>query len=356
MNEILPGLIALIVLLAGNAFFVGAEFAVISARRSQIEPLADSGDRRAKTSLWAMEHATLMLSTSQLGITFCSIIILLVSEPAVHHLLEVPLTAVNIPDSVISPIAFVVTLLLVTYLHVVVGEIIPKNMAFSIPDKAILWLAPTLVLVSRIVNPVIRIMDGLANGFLRLVGVEPKREVASTYTIDQIATIVEESTSLGSLRDESGTLTASFQFSGRKVADIMVPVEQIVKLPQSSTPADVQRSVSENGYSRYILEDEAGEPSGYVHIKDLLDFTSPEQMQKPVPNDVIRSLSETPASEDIEDTLARMRAASDHVCKVVAEDGLVVGFVFLEDILEELIGEVHDATQVGALLQTVPLE
>ena len=172
MSEWLPGVLALIVLLAGNAFFVGAEFAVISARRSQVEPKAEAGDRRAKTALWAMEHATLMLSACQLGITFCSIIILLVSEPAIHHLLEIPLQAIGAPESFIGPFAFIITLLVVTYLHVVVGEMVPKNMAFSIPDKSVLLLAPPLVLVSRVMKPVIWLMDALANGFLRLVGVE----------------------------------------------------------------------------------------------------------------------------------------------------------------------------------------
>src|SRR5215210_8723053 len=119
MSESLPGLAWLVVLLAGNAFFVGAEFAVISARRSQIEPRAAQGSKAAKTTLWAMEHATLMLATSQLGITVCSLVILNVSEPAIHHLLEIPLGLTSLTAEVISVIAFVVALLLVTYLHVV---------------------------------------------------------------------------------------------------------------------------------------------------------------------------------------------------------------------------------------------
>lgn len=348
MSEALPGLIWLVVLLAANGFFVGAEFAVISARRSQIEPLAQTGDKRAKTAIWAMEHATLMLSTCQLGITFCSIIILLVSEPAVHHLLEIPMHAMGISDAVIGPVAFIVTLAVVTFLHVVVGEMVPKNMAFSIPDKAVLWLAPPLVLVSRIVYPVIRAMDWLANGFIRMVGVEPKREASSTFTLDQIATIVEESTSSGSLLDQSGTLSASFEFSARKVQEIMVPAGKVELLPADASPSDVQRSVSSHGFSRYFLADAAGAPGGYVHVKDLLDLTSPESMAAPIPADVVRELHTTSQSEEVEDTLAKMRAESSHVQTVVDESGKHVGFVFLEDILEELIGNVSDATQMQA--------
>lgn len=349
MSESLPGLLALVVLLAANAFFVGAEFAVISARRSQIEPKAEAGDRRAKTALWAMEHATLMLSTCQLGITFCSIIILLVSEPAVHHLLEIPLVAIGAPESFIGPFAFIVTLLLVTYLHVVIGEMVPKNMAFSVPDKAVLWLGPPLVLISRVLKPVIWLMDAIANRFLRLVGVEPKSGAASTYTFDQIATIVEESTTHGTLEDESGTLAASFEFSDLKVEDVMVPVDQMVFLPEGSSPADVQAAARANGYSRYIINDKSDTPTGYVHVKDMLNLTSPAAMDQPVPDAVIRPLREVSSSDEIENAMTQMRAESNHVHRVVDDGGGVVGMVFLEDILEELIGEVFDATQVGSL-------
>jgi len=140
------GLAWLVVLLAANAFFVGAEFAVIAAKRSQIEPLADAGSKRAKTSLYAMENATLMLATCQLGITVCSLMILLVSEPALHHLLEGPLGLVGLPPGAVSGVSFAIALLVVTYLHVVLGEMVPKNISFSLPDKAVLLLAPPLVL------------------------------------------------------------------------------------------------------------------------------------------------------------------------------------------------------------------
>ena len=146
------GIAWLVVLLAVNAFFVGAEFAVISARRSQIEPLAERGKRSAKTALYAMEHATLMLATTQLGITVCSLLILNVSEPAIHHLLEVPLHATGWSEEVIGTIAFVVALVLVSFLHVVFGEMVPKNISFSMPDRAALLLAPPLVGIGRAVG------------------------------------------------------------------------------------------------------------------------------------------------------------------------------------------------------------
>src|SRR5690242_18899338 len=173
------GIAWLVVLLAVNAFFVGAEFAVISARRSQIEPLAERGKRSAKTTLWAMEHATLMLATSQLGITVCSLVILNVSEPAIHHLLEIPLGLTTLSGEAIGLIAFVVALLLVTFLHVVLGEMVPKNISFSVPTRAALILAPPLVMVARVFKPVIWALNGIANSVLRLFRVEPKDEATS---------------------------------------------------------------------------------------------------------------------------------------------------------------------------------
>src|SRR5664279_3974988 len=143
------GIIWLGVLLLVNAFFVAAEFAVISARRSQIEPRAQAGSRSAKTALWAMEHATLMLATSQLGITVASLLILNVSEPAIHHLLEGPLGLTGWSEEVTGTVAFIIALVVVSFLHVVIGEMVPKNLSFSLPDKAVLLLAPPLVWIGR---------------------------------------------------------------------------------------------------------------------------------------------------------------------------------------------------------------
>src|SRR6187402_289784 len=167
------GIVWLFVLLIANAFFVGAEFAVISARRSQIEPRAEAGSRAAKTALWAMEHATLMLAASQLGITIASLLILNVSEPAIHHLLEGPLGLTGLPDGAVNAIAFAVTLVLVSFLHVVFGEMVPKNLSFSVPDRAVLILAPPLVFIARLFGPIIWFLNATANGVLRLFRVEP---------------------------------------------------------------------------------------------------------------------------------------------------------------------------------------
>ncbi|ACL38065.1 protein of unknown function DUF21 [Pseudarthrobacter chlorophenolicus A6] len=344
MSEYLPGIIWLAVLLVVNGFFVGAEFAVISARRSQIEPKAEAGSKAAKTTLWAMEHATLMLATSQLGITVCSLIILNVSEPAIHHLLEIPLGLTSLSYEAISIIAFIVALLLVTFLHVVLGEMVPKNISFSVPTRAALILAPPLVIVARIFKPVIWTLNGIANGILRLFKVEPKDEATSAYTLDEVANIVEQSTRDGMLKDTTGALTNAFEFTAKTVADVQVPLADIVLLPETATPADIQQAVARHGYSRYILTDSNGEPAGYLHLKDVMDLTSPEKFARPVPAKRIRRLASAFAGSELEDALAAMRRTGAHVARVFDAQGATTGMLFLEDIIEELVGEVQDAT------------
>ena len=338
------GLFWLVLLLVVNAFFVAAEFAVISARRSQVEPLAEAGRRSARTALGAMEHATLMLSTTQLGITVASLLILEVSEPAIHHLLEVPLRATGLADAAIGAIAFGFALVVVTFLHVVFGELVPKNIAFSAPDRSVLLLAPPLVFVARVFRPLIFALNGITNGLVRLVGVQPKSEATSTFTLEEVATIVDTSRREGTLADASGTLSAAFEFTEKRVADVAVPMERIVSLASGATPADVERAVAQSGFSRYVFVDERGEPIGYLHLKDVLEIDE-DEVDRPVPPKFVRQLVSVFAGMELEDALATLRRGGHHLARVFDEDGVTRGILFLEDVIEELVGEVQDATR-----------
>jgi CBS domain containing-hemolysin-like protein len=354
MNSDLLGLISLVVLLLVNAYFVGAEFAVISARRSQIEPRADEGGRAARTTLWAMEHATLMLATTQLGITVCSLLILNLSEPAIHHLLEIPLHALGLPDAAIAVTAFVIALLVVTYLHVVIGEMVPKNLAFSVPDRAALILAPPLVLIGRAVNPIIVALNWAANCFLRVFRVEPKDEATSAFTLDEVATIVRQSEEAGTLADEGGRLSAALEFTTKSVADLVVPASEVVALEDGATPADVQRLVADHGYSRYLVRNANGEPTGYLHLKDVLDLEEPDdpgasdEGGQPIPLDRIRPLMRVSEASEAEDALRAMRSGNSHLALTVNSAGVANGVIFLEDVLEELVGQIEDTTNSGS--------
>src|SRR6478735_6904881 len=343
------GIAWLVVLLIANAFFVGAEFAVISARRSQIEPLAEKGSRSAKTALYAMEHATLMLATSQLGITICSLLILNVSEPAIHHLLAGPLGLTGWSEALVDGVAFAVTLVLVSYLHVVFGEMVPKNLAFSVPDRAVLMLATPLVWISKVFHPVIVTLNWIANHAVRLFRIEPKNEAASTFTLEEVATIVNQSRIEGVLQDTAGTVAAAVEFTDKKAADVAVPLSDLVTLPETTTPDEIERAVSKHGFSRYVIVDEVGEPVGYVHLKDILRAAegpdAATDVARQIPTKRIHHMVPVLESTDLEDALAVMRRAGRHLAQVRDDAGNTTAVLFLEDIIEELIGEVQDATR-----------
>ena len=348
MNGELFGLISLVVLLLINAYFVGAEFAVISAKRSQIEPRAEEGGRAARTTLWAMEHATLMLATTQLGITVCSLLILNLSEPAIHHLLAIPLHAIGLPETAISVASFVIALAVVTFLHVVFGEMVPKNLAFSVPDRAALVLAPPLVVIGRIVKPIIVSLNWAANCVLRAFRVEPKDEATSAYTLEEVATIVRQSTEAGTLPDDDGRVTAALEFTAKTVADLVVPSAEVVSLTEEATPADVRELVGQHGYSRFLVRDGAGEPTGYLHLKDVMDLEQAGLGNRPVPTDRIRPLMTLAASAEAEDALVAMRTSDSHLALAVNDVGAITGVIFLEDVLEELVGQIEDTTNRNA--------
>src|SRR5690606_34401592 len=252
------GLLVGLVLLAANAFFVGAEFAIMSARRSQIEPLAEQGVRGAKTVLWAMEHVSLMLACAQLGITVCSTGLGVVAEPALAHLVEGPLLALGAPAEAAHAVGFALALSLVVYLHVVLGEMVPKNLAVSTPERAALWFGPPLVWISRVASPVIRLLNWIANIVLRMIGVEPKDEVAAAFTAEEVASIVERSRAEGVLDDEVGLITGAIEFSEASAGDVMVGLEELTTVPMGATPEDVEQAGARTGFSRFPVVDENG--------------------------------------------------------------------------------------------------
>ncbi len=346
-------LIAAVLLLAGNAFFVGAEFAILSARRSSIEPLAEAGDRRARTVLWAMEHVSLMLACAQLGVTVCSTSLGVIAEPAVAHLIEAPLHALHVSPALTHPIAFVIALAIVVYLHVVLGEMVPKNLAVAGPDRAVMWFGPPLVWLGRLLSPIITGLNWIANHVLRSFGVEPKDEVASAFTAQEVQSIVEASQAEGLLDDSQGLLSGALEFSDRTAADVMVPIERLLTLPPDATPEDVERLVARTGYSRFPVaatplpaapdDSPVTDVAGYLHLKDVL-YASEDERSQPVPRWRVRALATVAPEVEIEDALAAMQRSGVHLARV-DQGGRCVGVVFLEDILEELVGEVRDVMQ-----------
>src|SRR6478672_993010 len=262
-----------VVLLLGNAFFVAAEFALVSARRSQIEPRAEEGSRLARTTLRAMENMSLVIGVNQLGITVCSLVLGAVAEPTAAHLLEPPLTALGVPESFVHPIAFAVGLSIVVYLHVVLGEMIPKNIALAGPDRAALVLGTPIWAIVSVTRPVIRVVNAMASGILRLFGVSLMDEVSSTYTREQVAALVEESRGEGLLEaGEYDRLAGALGFTEKTVSTVNMPTPTLQTVRLGSTGADVEALCAATGFSRFPVVGATDELVGYLHIKDVLEL------------------------------------------------------------------------------------
>jgi CBS domain containing-hemolysin-like protein len=334
-----------VLLLAANAFFVGAEFAAMSARRSQLEPLADQGSKGAATALRALRRTGLLLATSQLGITVCSVLLGAISEAALHHALLPVAERLGLSPVVADVAALALALAIVVFLHVVYGEMVPKNIAISRPERSAVLLVPPLVMVSRVVAPVIAVMDWFSKAVLRLFGVDPKDEVASAFTAEEVAHILDESRHEGLVADEHyERLGAALEFSDKDAADVGVPVSSLVTVTSAATPVDIERLVARHGYSRFPVVDDGGDLTGYLHLKDVL-YADEREREEPVPAKRVRRMANVRRGDEVESVLQTMQDTGSHLARVVAEDGSVVGVVFLEDVIEELVGEVSDASQ-----------
>jgi len=338
-----PALVLSAFLLVANAFFVGAEFALISARRSAIELRAAGGNRLAGITMRAMERVSLMMAGAQLGITVCSLGLGYLGEPAIAHALEGPFETVGIPEALVHPVAFAIALAIIGYLHVVLGEMVPKNLALAGPDRAALALAPPLAGIVRILHPFIAVLNWIANAVLRSVGVTPKDEVTSAFTRDEVAGLVEESRREGLLdRDEERLLVGALTFEERDASAVMIPRSKVVSVAPSVTPAQVEAITARTGYSRLPIEED-GQIVGYLHLKDALEVEDLHR-NRPISPSWIRPLSTVRASDPLRAVLATMQRTSSHLARVV-DDTTTLGVAALEDVLEELVGEVRDETQ-----------
>ncbi|MFC9607081.1 hemolysin family protein [Streptomyces niveus] len=319
-----------------NAFFVGAEFALISVRRSQIEPAALKGNTRARNTLWGLEHLSAAMATAQLGITISSLVLGAVAEPAIAHLLEPPFESIGVPDGLVHPIAFVIALTLATYLHMLIGEMIPKNIALAAPARTALILAPSLVALTRALRPVIFGINAFANVLLRLMKVEPKDEVASVFTDDELVRMVKGSSDAGLIEPADGErLRDALELGTRPVGEVMVPLAETVTVQHDVTPRLLESTAATSGFSRLPVTGPEGEVRGYLHIKDTLGVT---ERDLPLPATALRPVVRVKTDTPLDDAMTAMRSAGTHLAAVAGDTGAVLGFVTMEDLLEELVG------------------
>jgi CBS domain containing-hemolysin-like protein len=340
------GILLALVLLLGNAFFVAAEFALVSARRSQIEPRAVAGNRFARTTLLAMENMSEVIAVNQLGITVCSLLLGAVAEPTIAHLIEPMLDAAQVPVGLLHPIAFAVGLAIVVYLHVVLGEMIPKNIALAGPDRAALVLGTPVWAFVTVLRPVIRVINAVASRILRLAGVRLMDEVSSTYTREEVAALVEESRGEGLLReDEYDRLAGALGFTERTIAAVLMPPDKLTTVSRDATVAEVEDVCAATGFSRFPVRGDEGSLLGYLHIKDVLE-PDEEGRQRVIEQGWIRPFAPVRAGESLHDALEILQRRGAHLGSVRDDEGRFLGLVTLEDVIEELVGEIRDAAHL----------
>ncbi len=355
MNEVLA-LLAAVLLLAGNAFFVGAEFALISARRDRLDTLAAGTGRTAlaaRTVLRAYGRLPRMLAASQLAITVFSLLLGRLGEPAVARLLQRPIELLGLPAAAVAPVALVVALLLVVVAHMLLGEMVPRNIALAGPEQAAMLLVPPFLLFTTVVGPAVALFNHLAQLVLRLLKVAPRDELEEAFTSGELAVMILESRREGLLDDaESVRLTRTLQAADATVADVLVPRDELVSLPPEPSVGDVTAAVAATGFSRFPVRSPAGESwVGYLHVKDVLDLVDDAAGTNaagtnaaPVPAQRVRGLPEVATTARLDHAVAVLRASRAHLARAVDPTGATVGLVALEDLVEVFVGTVRDAT------------
>jgi CBS domain containing-hemolysin-like protein len=293
-----------------------------------------------------MENISLVIGVNQLGITVCSLVLGAVGEPAVSHVLEPVLHAARVPEGFLHPIAFTVGLAIVVYLHVVMGEMIPKNIALAGPDRAALVLGPPIWGIVTVLRPAITVINAIAAAFLRLVGVRLMDEVSSTYTREEVAALVEESRGEGLLEaDEYDRLAGALGFTEKTVATVLMPADTLATVRRGSSPADVESLCAATGFSRFPVASETGELLGYLHIKDVLE-PDETRREQPIDDKWVRPFAPVTTEDSLHDTLETLQRRGAHMARVVDAEGTTLGLATLEDVIEELVGEIRDAAHL----------
>ncbi|GAB3691954.1 hemolysin family protein [Actinocorallia lasiicapitis] len=334
--------IAIAVLLVfANAFFVAAEFALIATRRSQIEPLAESGNRRARTTLSAIDNVTLMLGGAQLGITACSLGLGATGEPAVAHFLEAPFHAVGMPEGMIHTVSFAIALAIVVFVHMVLGEMVPKNVALAGPERAALLLAPPLALIVRPLSPLITLLNSVSALLLKAFGITQAKGVTSAFTREEVSALAAESRGAGLLDEEDhALLSGALAIEDKTAAEVAVPARDIQTVAASVTLGELERLVTATGFSRFPVRGaERGRYQGYIHLVDLLDLLETESPTAPLPQSRIRPLRAVRSDAVLGEVLGELRQAGTHLAEVRDATGGTVGVMFFEDVLTALIGD-----------------
>ncbi|WP_281965757.1 hemolysin family protein [Serinicoccus marinus] len=340
-------LLVSVLLLIANGFFVGAEFAVVAAKRHRLEERAEAGSRAARAAVDASRELSLMLAGAQLGITLCTLALGALAKPAVAYLLEPVIHAVGVPDVAVHAIAVVIAVSIVVFLHMVVGEMAPKSWAISHPESSAMLLALPFRAFTWLARPVLWLMNALANLLLRLGGVDPVDALGNAQSPADLQLLLAQSYEHGVLEDaDHQILTGALRLEEETVEAVMFPTTEAVTIARTATAADVERISHASGRSRLFVVEPTGRQGqqrirGLVHVRDAI-LASAQGRGGQSLGDFLQPVASLPASMPLIDAVSSLRQQRGQLALVRDDSGRVVGMASMEDILEQILGEFDD--------------
>jgi CBS domain containing-hemolysin-like protein len=323
-------------LLVLSGFFVASEFALVGSRRHRLEQHVAAGRRGARSAVAGVRELSLMLAGAQLGITMCVIGLGMISEPAVHHLLEPPLSALGLPGAVTRIVALVVALAIITFLHVVVGEMAPKSWAISHPERSAMLLAPAFRAFTWVFRWLLIVLNELSNGLLRLLRVTPRDEIVQVRNREQMHHLVAESERLGLIsRADRGLLTRALDAPVAPVTGVTVPATVIVGVPAAAGPQEVVDAAAGSGRTRLVVWEPDGTVVGVVHIRDAL-LARARGLSRPAAA-MATPLPELPPDANLAGAVDLLQQGRAQLGLIRGRSGEVAGLVSLDDLLIRLL-------------------
>jgi len=339
---ILLGVAGLFFLIFLCAFFVAAEFSLVAADRSRVEADAGSGNQRAERALRLFPRMSFHLSGAQLGITIVSLLIGLLAEPAVADAIR-PLLDNVVSEGVVTGFALAIAIIIATILQMVLGELIPKGVAIARPERTLYTFSSAIALYGAIFGPVIRFLNASANRTVRALGVEPTDELSHVRTLPELQAIVETSSQEGTLDDgATRLLTRAIRFEEKSAEDVLVPRTALKAIARDSSVSDFVALANETGHSRFpVYGNDLDDILGTVHIRSVHSVPEDRRSITKV-GTLLRPVIAVPESRNVSDVLRDLKTDNSHFAIVVDEYGGTAGIITLEDILEELVGEIAD--------------
>jgi CBS domain containing-hemolysin-like protein len=340
----LANVIVILALLLANGFFVAFEFALVASRRTRLDQRVEGGSRAAARAIEATQRLGEHIAGVQLGVTFASLGLGAAAEPVIAKALE-QLVDGRLPDKYARPAAFVVALLITVFLHSVIGEMVPKRMALLRAESTLVALALPMRAFVTFFGPIIRVLDGVASMILKLFRVEKRDELFTGGTAEEIARLLHVSHERGMIGgDHHEMLAGAIAFAERKVSDVMVPRSAVVTIAAGCTRREAVSAFRSSGHSRLPVVGRRGDLIGFVHAKDLVTAGAGNGSADVVGAETIRRMLVVDDARPLDEVLLAMRGSRIHAALVTDDAGLTVGFVTLEDLLEELVGEIADET------------